>query len=53
MGTPSPMRRPKASQAYERLLKREATAEQYWETLHREAREDAKRILGRRRLKGA
>lgn len=47
MGTPSPMRRPKASRAYERLLNRETTAEKYWETLHREARDDAQRILGR------
>ena len=51
MGTPSPMRRPKASQDYERLLKRETTAEKYWETLHREARDDVQRVLGRRRLK--
>jgi hypothetical protein len=51
MGTPSPMRRPKSSRDYERLLKRETTAEKYWETLHREARADVQRVLGRWRLK--
>lgn len=51
MGTPSPMHRPKSSRDYERLLKRETTAEKYWETLHREARDDAQRVVGRRRSK--
>jgi hypothetical protein len=51
MGTPSPMRRSKASRAYERLLKRESTADEYWKTLRQEASEDVERLLNRRRAK--
>lgn len=49
MGTPSPMSRPKASQAYERLLRREIAASEYWQALSEEAREDALAVLNRRR----
>lgn len=51
MGTPSPMRRTQSSRDYERLLRRETTAEKYWETLRREARANAERVAGRGRSK--
>jgi hypothetical protein len=49
MGTPSPMHRPQASRDYERLLKRQTTADKYLETLRREARDEVQRVLTRRR----
>jgi hypothetical protein len=45
------MRQSEASRDYKRLLKREVTAEQYWETLRREARADVRRVLSFRRAK--
>jgi len=49
MGNPSPMRRREASRDYERLMRREITPAQYWETLRRESDSDVERAIARRR----
>lgn len=50
---PSPMHRPQASRAYDQLMRREISADQYLETLKREAQSDVQRILDRRRQRDA
>lgn len=49
MSTPSPMARPQASRDYERLMRREISPAEYWQTLRQEARQDVQRVLLRRR----
>jgi len=53
MGTPSPMRRREASRDYDRLMRREITPVQYWETLRRESNADVERAIARRRAAAA
>ena len=49
MGTPSPITQPKATLGYQRLLRREITPVEYGEVLKREAQDDAKTFVFRRR----
>jgi hypothetical protein len=49
MGTPSPMQKPQATRDFERLLRQEIPASEYWESLRREARADVERARRRRR----
>lgn len=44
MGTPSPMQKPQSTRDFERLLKREISALDYWESLRREAEADVERL---------
>lgn len=53
MSTPSPMHRPQASRAYDRLMRREISASQYLESLKREAQSDVQQVLDRRRQSDA
>lgn len=50
MGTPSPIQKPEASRDYDRLMRREISPTEYWETLRRESENDVQRVLTRRRL---
>lgn len=51
MSTPSPMRKSQASRDYERLMRREISPSQYWETLKQEAESDVRQVLARQRAK--
>lgn len=51
MGSPSPIQKSAASRDYERLMRREITADQYVETLKKEADEHVQRVLTRGRLR--
>jgi hypothetical protein len=51
MGSPSPIPKSASSRDYERLMRREITADQYVETLKREADEHVQRVIARGRLR--
>ena len=47
------MRRREASRDYERLMRREITPAQYWETLRRESDAEVERVIARHRAAAA
>lgn len=49
MGSPSPLPKPQASRDFQRLLRQEISASEYWESLRREAKDDVERARKRRR----
>lgn len=51
MGTPSPIPKSAASRDYKRMMRREITADQYVETLKKEADEYVQQVIARGRVR--